>query len=109
MTQFLDWLLGTEGTIEVLDFNCVLKMGLPAWVAVFILALVGFYCHKIYKRERPELNPPMRHLLSVLRFLTYAGLLLIFMKPVLQMDRLIEPRSNVVILVDSSKCMGIVE
>ncbi len=47
MTQLLDWLLGTEGTIEVLDFNCVLKMGLPAWVAVFILVLVAFYCHKI--------------------------------------------------------------
>ena len=109
MTQLLDWLLGTEGTIEVLDFNCVLKMGLPAWVAVFILALVAFYCHQIYKRERADLNPSLRRLLSSLRFLTYAALLLIFMKPVLQMDRLIEPRSNVVILVDSSKSMGIVE
>jgi len=109
MIRLLDWLLGTKDTIEVLKFNCVLKMGLPTWAAVFVLVLIGVYCHRIYKRERADLNPRLRHLLSSLRFLTYAALLLIFMKPVLQMDRLIEPRSNVAILIDSSKSMGIVE
>ena len=46
MMNFFDWLLGTDDTVEVLNVGIEMKSGMPAWLAVFLLGLIGFYCYK---------------------------------------------------------------
>ena len=50
-----------------------------------------------------------RGLLAFLRFTTYVFLILTFLQPSLVLDRMIEPKSHIAILVDSSRSMELTE
>ncbi|RMD80093.1 MAG: hypothetical protein D6820_07245, partial [Lentisphaerae bacterium] len=109
MIRLLDWMFGTHDTAEILDLRCLFHYQLPLWLGLFLLIGIGYYCYRIYLREAPHLSRLVRHTLAFLRFVTYVILLVVILKPILKMDRLTEPRSNLAILVDSSKSMSIVE
>ncbi len=108
-TGFFDWLFGTNDTAEILDIEWSFAYGIPGWVGVLLLIAIAIYCYKIYKREASSLNRGLRIFLTTMRFFTYAALLLVFLKPSMLMDRMVEPKSIVAIVFDASQSMGITE
>lgn len=103
------WLLGLENTVRVLDARIVFAWGVPAWLVAFLIILAGVYCYRIYKREAEEMNSRYRLLLTVLRFITWIAVILVVLQPRLMLDRLVEPKSNLAILIDTSESMTLVD
>ncbi|HCR48807.1 MAG TPA: hypothetical protein DIW24_04195, partial [Bacteroidetes bacterium] len=86
-----------------------LTFGLSPWVLIPALLVAAALTWWTYGRSRPVLPLPKRLLLSALRFLTLAIVLVLLFEPILRMIRELPKRPVVAFLVDTSKSVGLRE
>lgn len=104
----LDWLLGIQGTdwSDVSSWRVVFLQPIAAWfIFMVLLPAVGYLCWWIYKHEKGFLTSWRRYVLLGLRVAALMVLLMMFMEPVISMDRQIARRGTVFVLIDQSKSM----
>ena len=88
--------------------SLALQRGNPVLLAAAILVAVAvsFWA---YRRTMPPLPPSSRRLLGILRFASFAILIGILFDPLVTFEKIETIRPNVVLLVDRSTSMGIVD
>jgi hypothetical protein len=107
MRDLIDWLLDLEGTVEVLDVSMSFAWPIPSWILVFVLIGLGMTAWYCYRREAEDRPLWERGSMITLRTLTWGILIILALQPQLDIERLIEPRSNIAILVDESASMSL--
>ena len=107
MNQFINWLLGLDPTTEILNADISFRYPIPAWLVAGIIILIGVYCHWVYKKETPETGGFYRGLLAFFRFIIWTAVFLVILQPRLDLNYLSQPKSNLAILIDTSKSMGL--
>lgn len=107
MNEIVNWLLGLDPGTEILTADISFRYPIPAWLVAFAIILIAVYCHWIYRKETPETGRFYRGLMGFFRFLIWTAVLLVLLQPRLELDYLSQPKSNLAILLDTSKSMGL--
>ncbi len=107
MNEIINWLLGLDPTTEILNADVSFRFPVPAWLVAFVIIMIAVYCHWIYKKEAPETGKFYRGLMSFFRFLIWTAVILVLLQPRLELDYLSQPKSNLAVLIDTSKSMGL--
>jgi uncharacterized membrane protein len=108
----MTWLLDDprlENSKEILDFALTLNFGLPPWLFLFILTALGVWSLWYHREAAKEKTLGQRLSLSSLRWLTLGLMLLLLLQPHLDVDHMVEPKSQLAILVDQSQSMSLRE
>ncbi len=96
-------------TLEIRSISVKFNLPLPAWALLLLFAALALAVHFFYSKEAARLAPWYRWLLVGLRVLTYVLLVLILLQPRLALDRMVEPRGTLALLVDTSRSMEIAD
>lgn len=101
-------LLGIDqpGAIQYMEW--AFRQAWPAWVVAALLAVAAGLALAQYARER-QLSRFRRLFLGALRAALYAGVILILLEPVIRLDLRVTFRRTVLLLLDNSESMGIVD
>ncbi|PCJ60901.1 MAG: hypothetical protein COA79_07520 [Planctomycetota bacterium] len=109
MKYFLEYFYNLDKTVDILAYQVRFAFNIPEWVIAFLVIASGIYSYWIYKKEADFVNPIYRYTMAGFRFLVYVFILLLLLQPILILDRMVEPKSNIAILIDTSESMGIIE
>ena len=99
-------ILGLDKLGRVTDLSLYFRHPWPLLVAVGLIGVAAVATGVLYRRER-GLSRGQRVLLGVFRVVLYGILILLLFEPVLTVERSVELRKSVLVLVDSSESMGI--
>lgn len=99
------YILGLENTINVMSAGLKFSWGVPVWLFLLLAVALGAGVLFVYRKEGSWLTPREQYLLSALRLVTWIGVLWLVLRPVLVLDRLVQPRSNLGFLIDTSESM----
>ena len=105
MNEIINWLLGLDPSTEILNADISFRYPIPEWLVAFAIILIGVYCHWVYKKEAPDTGRIYRGFLAFFRFIIWTAILLVLLQPKLDLDFLSQPKSNLAILIDTSKSM----
>lgn len=100
-------LLRHTDTISVIDYRIRYAGNVPSWLVIFLIILAGVGVFWLYRREAAELAPRYRVTLSILRFLTWMAVIFLVFRPQLVIDRMVEPKTNLAVLIDTSESMAL--
>lgn len=105
----LNWLckLFYPETLSIIDWRIHFAGNVPSWLVIFLIILSGAGVFWLYRKEAAELALRFRIALSVLRFLTWVTVILLVLRPQLVLDRMVEPKTNLAVLLDTSESMGL--
>ncbi|MFW5829282.1 MAG: hypothetical protein ACOCXA_03380, partial [Planctomycetota bacterium] len=109
MNAIATWLLGLDSSAQILDVRLLFVIPLPLWTLVFVVLAIGWHCRRLYLRELSESGRGLRWTLTSLRFITWCAVVFVVLQPRIEVDLLVEPKSNLVILLDDSTSMGLVD
>ncbi|HEY0007707.1 MAG TPA: VWA domain-containing protein [Tepidisphaeraceae bacterium] len=99
--------LPTSGGTRVVESEWVWGGGQIAWLILLAMALAGLTWW-LYRRER-DLSPARRWTMTALRVALFATLLLMIARPVLRFALEGDVRKSILLLIDSSASMSIVD
>ncbi|NRA39575.1 MAG: hypothetical protein HRU15_15650, partial [Planctomycetes bacterium] len=107
MNEIINYLLGLDPSTEILSADVTFLYPIADWIIIFLLIIIAIYCHWVYKKEANDCSRLYRGTLGCLRFVIWAAVLLILLQPRIELDYLSTPKSNLAILIDTSKSMGL--
>jgi hypothetical protein len=107
--SWIDWLLGIDrGATQAAETSVALKQAPALWVIVLVIVpavLAGAWV--LYRREAGAPAPRARAVLAAVRAALLLWILLLLAEPVLLIERSLDRKSHVAVLVDQSLSMGI--
>ncbi len=111
MATWVDWLIGVDrGTIGDADWTIEWRNLPPTWVTVLLVVpVIVLFAALVYRRENKTAPKPARFFMSILRMLLILLLFLILSEPVLYMEWQNVKESYVVVLLDDSKSMTLID
>jgi hypothetical protein len=109
MKELITYFFSPDTSAEIINYQIKFAFNTPTWVIAFLMILAGAYSYWIYKKEAEFVNPWFRRVMSFFRFLVYCFFILLLLQPVIQMDQMVKPKSNLAIVIDQSESMSIVE
>ncbi len=111
MATWVDWLIGVDrGTIGDADWTIEWRNLPPTWVTVLIVVpVIVLFCAIIYRRENKTAPNASRFFMSIVRMMLILLLFLILSEPVLYMEWQNVKESYVVVLLDDSKSMTLID
>lgn len=109
MKELITYLFNPENSAEIINYQIKFAFDTPNWVIAFLIILAGIYSYWIYKKEAEFVKPWWRRIMSFLRFLVYVFFILLLLQPVIKMDQMVKPKSNLAIVIDQTESMTIIE
>lgn len=109
MKELITFLFNPDSSSEIINYQVKFAFNTPSWVIAFLIILAGVYSYYIYKKEADFVKPWWRRIMSFLRFLVYVLFIFLLLQPVVKMDQMVKPKSNLAIVIDQTESMSIVE
>ncbi len=109
MNTIIEFITGKKIGTDILSYQIQYAFKVPDWLVFFLIIMAGVYSFWVYGREADFVKPYLRKVLGLLRFIVYTLMILAILRPTLLMDHLVEPKSNLAIMIDATESMGIVE
>lgn len=108
----MSWLIQDpqfDNSVEILSFNLELNFGLPSWVLAFTIVLLAIWSGWSVFQDTKEQKLWQRILLSVFRWGVCTMMLVLVLQPRMNVDHMVQPKSQIAIMLDNSESMNLVD